>query len=187
MDAHEAIARRVSTRAFRPEPVPRYAIERLLAAAVRAPNHKLTEPWRFVVLAGNARRRYAEIRRAHRAKKFAEGDPAGAKSVEKHYREALETPAFVVVLCATSDDAVRREEDYGAAMMAIENLLVAATADGFGTALHTGGIMERPDLRELVRAVEGYRIVGIVSLGYPATPEEPKHRTSAAELTTWLE
>ncbi len=187
MDAHDAIARRVSTRQFRPEPVPRYAIERLLAAAVRAPNHKLTEPWRFVVLTGGAKRLYAELRRAHRAKKFAEGDPAGATSAEKHHREALETPAFVVVLCARSDDAVRREEDYGAAMMAIENLLVAATADGFGTALHTGGIMENPELRALVRAGDGFRIVAIVSLGYPAAPEEPKRRTTAAELTTWLD
>jgi nitroreductase len=187
MDAHDAIARRVSTRAFRPDPVPRYAVERLLAAAVRAPNHKLTEPWRFVVVTGAAKQRYAEIRRAHRAKKFAADDPAGVASIEKHYREAIETPCFVVVLCATSDDPVRREEDYGAAMMAIENLLVAATADGLGTALRTGGIMDNPDLRALVGAGDGFRVVGVVSLGYPAGSEEPKRRTTAAELTTWLE
>ncbi len=187
MDAHDAIARRVSTRAFRPESVPRYAIERLLAAAVRAPNHKLTEPWRFAVLTGEARRRYAEIRRALRAKRFAPEDPAGAKAVEKTWREHLETPAFVAVMCAVSDDPVRREEDYGATMMAIENLMIAAAADGLGTFLRTGGILEHDDLKALVGLPAGYRIVGMVSLGYPAGDDEPKRRTNVAELTRWLE
>jgi nitroreductase len=186
MDTHDAIARRVTTKSFRPDPVPRYALERLLAAAVRAPNHKLTEPWRFVVVTGEAKRRLAELRREYRARKFAPGDPAGEKSVAKHYRETLETPAFVFVLCAVSDDPVRQEEDYGAVMMAIQNLLVAATADGLGTWVRTGGIMEEPGVKELAAVPAGFRIVSIVSLGYPAHAEEPKRRTSASDLTTWL-
>src|SRR5438045_2014753 len=68
MDTFEAIARRTSSRTYRPEALPRHVIERLLMAAVRAPNHKLTEPWRFTVLSGESKRRYADIRAAHRAK-----------------------------------------------------------------------------------------------------------------------
>ena len=188
MDTHDAIARRTSTRIFKPEPVPRYQIERLIAAAVRAPNHKLTEPWRFAVLTGASLQRYAEIRRAHRATRFADpNDPQAVKAIEKTFREHLETPAFVVVMCAVAEDPVRREEDYGATMMAIENLMIAAAADGLGTYLRTGGILERPDVKALARVGENYRIVGIVSLGHPARDEEPKRRTSAAELTTWLD
>ena len=189
MDAHDAIARRTTTRTFRPEPVPRYAVERLLAAAVRAPNHKLTEPWRFAVLTGESRRRYAEIKRAHRAKKFAGDDsPEAAKKIDKTYREALDTPAFIVVMCAVSDDPVRREEDYGATMMAIENLLVAAAADGIGTALRTGGLMQHPDVMALAGVPQGYRIVGIISLGYLAgTPEPTQRRKSLDEIVDWRE
>ena len=109
MDAHDAIARRTSTRTFREGELPRYAIERLLASAVRAPNHKLTEPWRFAVLTGASKRRYAEIRREHRARKVAGASDAAAKT-EKTFREAMDTPAFIVVMCAVSDDPVRREE-----------------------------------------------------------------------------
>ena len=141
MDTFDAIARRTSSRSFRPDPLPRLVVERLLASAVRAPNHKLTEPWRFAVLSGASKSRYADIRRAERARKFE--DPASEQAVraaEKTWREALETPAFVVVMCAESEDPVRREEDYGAVMMAIENLLVAAAADGIGSFLRTGGI-----------------------------------------------
>lgn len=188
MDAHDAIARRVSTRAFRSDPVPRAVIERLLAAAVRAPNHKLTEPWRFVVLSGSSARRFAELKRAHRATRFADpAAPESARAIEKTYREALETPAFVVVLCAESDDPVRREEDFAATMMATQNLLIAATAEGLGSYVRTGGIMRDAAVRELARAPERDRIVAVVSLGYPAETPEPRRRTAAAERTTWLD
>jgi nitroreductase len=61
MDALEAIQRRTSVRRFRPDPVARDTIARLLECAVRAPNHKLTEPWRFAVLTGEARARFADL------------------------------------------------------------------------------------------------------------------------------
>jgi nitroreductase len=189
MDTHEAIARRTSSREFKPDPLPRWAVERLLAAAVRAPNHKLTEPWRFVVLTGDARLRYADIRKAHRAKKFDDpSSPEAQKAIEKTYREHQKTPVFVFVLMSLSDDPVRREEDYGAVMMATQNLLVAAAADGIGTWLRTGGIMDLPEVRALVSAKDSERIVGIVSAGYLAgEPEPTPRRKPLGELITWLE
>lgn len=188
MDAYDAIARRTSTRAFRADPVSRPVIERLLAAAVRAPNHKLTEPWRFAVLTGGSARRFAELRRAHRASRFPDpAAPEAARAIETTYREALQTPAFVVVLCAEAADDVRREEDYAAAMMATENLLIAATAEGLGSYVRTGAIMRDDAVRELVRAPAGHRIVAVVSLGCPAAAEAPKRRADPAARTEWLD
>lgn len=188
MDTFDAIARRVSTRAFQIHPVPRDVLTRLLDAAVRAPNHKLTEPWRFAVLTGASRDRYAEIRRKHRAAKFPDpAAPDATKAIEKTWREAKDTPAIVVVMCVVSDDAVRREEDYGAAMMATQNLLIAATAEGLGTCVQTGGIMEETAVRELARCPADHRIVALVPVGYPATDEAPRRRTPTAEKTVWLD
>jgi len=90
-------------------------------------------------------------------------------------------------MCVESDDPVRREEDFAAAMMATENLLIAATAEGLGTYVRTGGIMRDAGVRELVRAPADHRIVAVVSLGYPAEPEAPRRRTDAAEKTVWLD
>ena len=189
MDTFDAIARRASVKTFKPDPLPRHVIERLISAAVRAPNHKLTEPWRFVVVTGKAKQRYAEIRRAHRARKFEQPDsPEARAAMDKTYQEHVRTPAFLFVLTEVSDDAVRREEDYGATMMAIENLLVAAAADGIGTFLRTGGIMTHPDVVELIGVPPGVRIVGVISLGYLAQPPEPSpRRKPATDVVRWLD
>jgi nitroreductase len=188
MDAIDAIQHRTSVRRFRPEPVPHDTIARLLDCAVRAPNHKLTEPWRFAVLTGSAVTRLAELRARHRLKRYA--DPAAPEAqagMEKVRRETEQTPAFVVVMCAVSPDEITREEDYAAAMMATGNLLIAAESLGLGTYLKTGGIMRDPELAALAGLPDGFRIVAVVSLGVPAAEEPPRRRRPAAELTRWVE
>jgi nitroreductase len=52
MDVLTAIHTRHSTGKVKPDPVPRAVIEKLLLAAVQAPNHHKVRPWRFVVLSG---------------------------------------------------------------------------------------------------------------------------------------
>jgi nitroreductase len=188
MDAIAAITRRTSVRRFRTEPVPRGMIEQVLDCAVRAPNHKLTEPWRFVVLTGRARDRFAQIRADHRLKRFAEPDSAEARAAaEKVRREAAEVPVYLIVMVALSSDDITREEDYAAGMMAIANLMVAAQSLGLGTYLRTGGVMRDPALLELAGVPENYRIVGVVSLGFPLEDEAPRRRTPASEVTRWID
>jgi nitroreductase len=188
MDAISALTSRTSVRRFLPDPVPRQVLQQLLECAVRAPNHKLTEPWRFVVLTGRARDEFAEIRARHRLKRFA--DPSAAEAAaasDKVRQEAQGTPAFVVVMTAVSSDEVTREEDYAATMMAIANLITAAQALGLGTFVRTGGVMQEPSLRELVGVAEGFRVVAVVSVGYPADADPPRRRKPAADVTRWLD
>jgi nitroreductase len=188
MDAIEAITARRSVRRFLGEPVPRHIIEQLLDCAVRAPNHKLTEPWRFAVLTGDARDRFAEIRARHRLKRFSDtSSPEAQSAAEKVRRDARETPVYIVVMVAVSSDEITREDDYAAAMMAIGNLMTAAQALGLGTYLRTGGVMQDPALRQLAGVPQSFRIVGIVSLGYPADQDTPRRRKSAGELTQWFD
>jgi nitroreductase len=188
MDAITAIHQRTSVRRFRSEPVLREAIEQLLECAVRAPNHKLTQPWRFSILTGAARDRFAELRAGHRLKRFDDPSaPEALAAADKLRRETRDTPVFVVVMSAVNPDEITREEDYAASMMAVANLMVAAESLGLGTHLKTGGIMSDPGVLELARVPQGFRVVGIVSLGYPAEAESPRRRKPAAELTEWVE
>jgi nitroreductase len=189
MDAIAAILSRTSVRHFRPDQVSPEVIGRLLECAVRAPNHKLTEPWRFVVLTGEARNRFAEIRAQHRLKRF--DNPSGPEAqaaAEKVRLESRETPAYVIVASVLNADELTREEDYAATMMAIGNLLVAAQALGLGSFLRTGGVMRQPALLELARIPENERIVAVVSLGYPSSEKEtPRRRKPWSEVTRWID
>lgn len=188
MDAIEAIRRRTSVRRFSAAPVARETIAQLLECAVRAPNHKLTEPWRFAVLTGRACARFAELRVRHRLQRYRDPEsPEASAGAEKVRREALGTPAFVVVSCALHPDDLTREEDYAAAMMATATLMIAAEALGLGTYLRTGGIMGLPELADLIGLDDGFRVVGVVSVGYPAEPNAPVRRRPAAELTRWVD
>ena len=188
MDAITAINKRTSVRRFRPDPVPREVVERLLECAIRAPNHKLTEPWRFAVLTGAARDRYAEIRARHRLKRYTDpSSPEALAGADKVRRESLETPLYIIAMAALSADEETREEDYAATMMGVANLMIAAESLGLGTYLKSGGVMRDPELIELVGVPEKYRIVGLVSLGYPADVEPPRRRKPAAEKTRWIE
>jgi nitroreductase len=188
MDAITAINQRTSVRRFRPDPVAREVVERLLDCAVRAPNHKLTEPWRFAVLTGRARDRLAEIRARHRLKRYS--DPAAPEALaaaDKMRRESRETPAYIVAMAAVNPDEITREEDYAATMMAIANLMIAAESLGLGTYLKSGGVMQDPELLELAGVPPGFRVVGLISLGYPSEQDPPRRRKPAAELTRWVE
>jgi nitroreductase len=188
MDAISAINQRTSVRRFRPEPVPRSLIERVLECAVRAPNHKLTEPWRFVVLTGGARDRFADLRAAHRLKRYTDPSSAEAQAgAEKLRKESRETPAYLVVMSADNPDDITREEDYAATMMAIANLMIAAESLGLGTYLKTGGVMKDPGLLALAAVPRNFRVVGILSLGFPAEQDAPRRRKPAAELTKWVD
>lgn len=188
MDAIAAIHRRTSIRSFRAEPVPREIIERLLECAVRAPNHKLTQPWRFTILTGTARDRFAELRAQHRLKRFdTPTAPEALAAAEKMRRETRDTPVFVVVMSAVNSDEITREEDYAASMMAVANLMIAAESLGLGTYLKTGGMLRDPTFLELARVPEGHRVVAVISLGYPAETGTPRRRKPPAELTEWVD
>ena len=187
MDAIAAMLGRVSVRRFRPDPVPPELMGRLLDCAVRAPNHKLTEPWRFLILTGQARDTFADIRAQHRLKRFDNpASPEAQAAADKVRREARETPAYIVVASVLSPDDLTREEDYAATMMATQNLLTAAQALGLGTYLRTGGVMQAPALLQLAKIPADQRVVAVVSLGYPAEPEAPRRRKPWSDLTRWI-
>jgi nitroreductase len=95
-------------------------------------------------------------------------------------------PAVIVIMSRVHEDEVMREEDYAAVMMATANLMTAAQSLGLGTYLKTGGVMRDPALGQLVGLLDGYRIVGVLSLGYPAETDPPRRRRPAGDLTQWL-
>ena len=185
MDLHEAIRARRSVRQFTDRVIRREEIEQLVDAAIQAPNHRMTQPWRFYVLGPEARRAYGAALGARKAKKV--DDPAAAQAiVEKVASAAVALPAQIAVTMTLSEAPETREEDYAATMMAVQNLLLTARAMGLATHLKTGAVMEDPRARSAVGVPDGERIVVVIDLGEPAEHPAAKPRRPATDVTTWV-
>ena len=180
-----AIAQRRSIKRFQDRAVTREEIEALLDAAVLAPNHKLTQPWRFYVLGPEARRRYGLALGERKARKLPDPDAAAAVR-EKTAAEYEGFPALIAVAMALNESPEVREEDYAACMQAIANMMLTAVDRGLGTHMRTGAVMEDPAARAAAGVRDGERIVAIVSVGVPAETPAPKSRQGAAAVTQWL-
>jgi nitroreductase len=185
MNVSQAIQQRRSIKRFTNRPVTREQIESLLSLAVLAPNHKLTQPWRFYVLGPVARLAYGVAVGRRKAKKL--DDPAkGQALAEAVAQEHRDLPAMIAVAVARNENPEIAEEDYAAAMMAIENLALAAVETGLGTSIKTGAAMGDVESRRAVGVKDDERIVAVVHLGEPADVPAAKARQDAKGLTTWV-
>jgi nitroreductase len=185
MNVTEAIQSRRSIKKFSDRPVPRETIESLLSAIVRAPNHHLTQPWRFYVLGPSARYAYGQVIGMRKARKL--DDPvAGEKLIETVASEHRALPGMIAIAMQVDENPEKREEDYAAVMMGLQNLCLAAVAAGLGTHIKTGAVMEDPSARKAARVRDGERLVAIANVGYPAEVPAPRARTAAEEFTTWV-
>ncbi|HEY4305045.1 MAG TPA: nitroreductase [Gemmatimonadaceae bacterium] len=184
MSISETIANRRSIKRFTDRAVTREEMEKLLSAATLAPNHKLTQPWRFYVLGPEARYAYGLGLGARKAKKIEDAEKA-TQMKQNVAEEHRALPAMLVVATVNNPDAELGEEDYAATWMAIENLSLLAVDMGLGTHIKTGAVMADPAARAAVGVKDNERIIAIVNVGEPADVPPPKARESANALTTW--
>jgi nitroreductase len=181
----QAIAQRRSIKRFTDRPVSRAEIETLLDVATLAPNHRLTQPWRFYVLGPEARQAYGLALGERKARKLENPDAARAMR-ETVAAEHRALPGMIAVAVTTNENPEINEEDYAAAMMAVANLGIAAVELGLGTHIKTGGVMNDPAARSAVGVKEGERIIAIVNVGAPADVPPAKKREPASAFTTWV-
>lgn len=185
MHITDTIQDRRSVKRFTPRPVEREQLEALLQAATLAPNHRLTQPWRFYVLGPQARYAYGLALGDRKARKLP--DPEAARALRETVAEEHRAlPAMIAVAVVATDNAEIAEEDYAATMMGISNLCLTAVAMGLGTAIKSGAVLNDPAARSAIGVGEGERVVAVVNVGEPAEVPAAKRRTPAAELTTWV-
>jgi nitroreductase len=178
-----AIHARRSVGRVTPDPVPRELVERVLAAAVRAPNHHLTGPWRFVVLAGAARR---ELGRAHARAVRRERPQTPPAGLEKEEARLERAPVVIAACVRAAPDPVTAREDRDAVAAAVQNMLLAATALGLGAMWRTGAMVDEPEVREALGVEPGGAVVAFVYLGRPAAPSsEPPAPARLDEVVEW--
>jgi len=170
MELFEALTTRRTATVFGDQPLARELIQRLIEAATWAPNHKLTQPWRFHVLAGNARDRLGDAIEGWYAGPEAPRDAPPRQGAAMRAK-LLRAPVIVVVTQrGTPGDVLRDREDYAACCGATQNLLLAAHAEGLAAKWSTGKLALIQPARDFFGLGPDDRIVAYVYLGSAVGP-----------------
>jgi nitroreductase len=156
-------------------PVPAALVREAIEAATWAPNHHVTEPWRFYVLGKETIAACIErVRDLVAAKKNARAAAFKAASWS-------EKPGWLVVTCRREGDELRQREDYAACCAAVQNFMLYLWKAGVGSKWTTGDITRDPQFRDIVGIGEHEYVVGLIWYGYPKlTPEQS--RSDLAEV-----
>lgn len=180
MTVFDAISKRVSCRAYRPDPIPQGDLERILEAARLAPSACNKQPWRFAVV------RDPDLRRRIVDDAFLPGIRMDwALDAPVHVVIGLER-AFITHRIAVAVSGV----DYPWIDIGIagEHLVLAATELGIGSCW-IGWIRPRP-LARLVGWPRGIKPVAVITLGYPRDPDAAVpptlRRKAAGEIAKWM-
>jgi nitroreductase len=168
MELEDAIRTRRTHKVYGDEPVARETLEELLELARWAPNHNLTNPWRFRVLGPDS---LAELKRA-----------AGPEAAAKLDR----APTLVVASQVRSDDAQQDEEDLCAVSAAIAYVLLAAHARGLAGYWRTPEVLRSAEGRAAVGIPDNERVLGLIHLGPPRQDKEPPERLPTGDYVTFL-
>jgi nitroreductase len=188
LDVIHAIKTRQSVGRVRHDPVPEHLVERILESAVHAPNHRITEPWRFHVFEGKGRGELARAR-AETARLMAESEgeheEMAAGRISRERKKAFRAPVIIAVISAAGRDEVETLENYAACAAAVQNMQLTAHSLGLASIWRTGPVAYHEHMRRFFGLEDGDRIVAYLYLGYPDMGERPRRRSPAAEKTVW--
>jgi len=186
-DMLTAIKNRRSAGKLHPECAPtREQIELLLEACTWAPNHKLTNPWRFIVIAGDARKAMGEMYKRLILEDATDQSAGTRMRADVAAKKPLRAPVTILVVCETEDPPRRRKEDYAACAAGIQNMLLLAQSMGLATKWNTGGVVDDPRFKQHFGLKPEAEIVGVIYVGYAeGTPPSAPPRKAARELTQW--
>jgi nitroreductase len=183
MDVFEAIFARQSIGKVRPDPLARETIEKLLAAAVQAPNHYKVRPWRFIVLTGAALNELGEVMAASLA---AQNPSLPPEALEKERAKPLRAPVIIAVgVDKPGEPKVSEIENIAAVAAACQNILLAATALGLGAIWRTGPTALDVRVKAWLGLQPDQHLLGLIYLGYPEHDPAPVARPGFEDRTTW--
>jgi len=173
----QALIGRRTVNNFDKTPVPDKILINAIEAAISAPNHKITEPWRFIKLGSETIRKIAFLNASEIAK-------TDVEKAQKKIARWENIPGWCVVTCAKSSDKVQFLEDYAATSCAIQNFQLSMWADGVGVKWTTGPVTKTAEFNDLCainrekEEVVGCLWYGFASGGILNLPTGPNRKKS---------
>ena len=189
VSVYDAIFRRRNVKEFTGEPISDETLERLFSTAVWAPNHRMTEPTRFFAIRKDSAMRHKIAQVAWQTTYDGVVNPNPAqkqRSADTSKERVLNAPAMVYVYSLTGDNEEVTRENYATSCCAVQNMALAAVAEGLYMDWSTGGLTKLPDLAQTLGADEEWTMVGVVFIG-KATEVPNTQRMPHSEVVSWLE
>lgn len=185
MEVFEALRTRRTVQNYRQSDIPEEVLREALEAAMYAPNHKLTFPWKFVIVGDETRQKLKE--QAKQAKLKGRPTPATpeeeAKLDKQLTQKILHPAALVAFCCAQSSDAFRQREDYATLACSVQNFSLALHARGYGSKWGSGELSYAPATYELLGIDRTqYEIIGLIWVGHPEGPVPAQKRPALDDV-----
>ncbi|MSQ44236.1 MAG: nitroreductase [Chloroflexi bacterium] len=186
----EAITNRRSIGRLTSECPDQHLVERVIQTTLFAPNHRHTQPWRFLVLAGDARIRGGEVLERSLVRRLE--DPEAPSSLEARRSERakfLRAPVIIIVAVEPSNEPnVSLDEEIAAGAAGVQNLLLASHAVGLAAVWRTGDSVRDEVVPTEFGFAQSSVIIGYVYLGYPDPGHVVKprpNRLPSKNTTRW--
>ena len=184
MDVFTAIHRRHMNTNVKQDAVPRAVIEKLLSAAVQAPNHYKVRPWRFVILTGNGLNTLGDVFAAS----FADRHPdLPAEALDKTRALTHRAPLIIAIgVDKPSEPKVLEIENVAAVSAACQNILLAAEAEGLAVKWRTGEWADDVKVKEFLGFTSDQHLIAFLYIGYPELVPDAQPRPSFEDRTVWM-
>ena len=165
-------------------PIEDSIITGILENANCAPTHKLTQPWRFKVLKGEAKSRLGDFMAARYKEEF-----TGDRFLEKKYQKLLSNPrkaGAIILICMQRDQEERLPEweELASVAAAVQNMWLTSHALGIGSYWSSPPFIHQID--EFIKMPEGERCLGIFYMGHYEEPTTLLNRTDINQKVVWL-
>lgn len=184
MDVFEAIHNRHSQGKVKQDPIPRQLIEKLLNAAVQAPNHYKVRPWRFVVLTGAARDKLGDVMSASLQDRHPDFPQ---EAFDKAHATPLRAPVVIAVsVDKPMEEKVLEIENICATAAACQNLLLAAQAEGLAVKWRTGEWARDAKVKEFLGFAPEQHLIAFLYVGHPEFVADYEPRPSFEDRTVWM-
>ena len=184
MELYEAIAKRRIVRDFKDEEVPLETIEKIIGAGLMAPTHDHLRNWEFVILRGKEEKVRA-LQYIHAGtqpqleilkKTLVEGTPQQkmyAIAMPRQYTMLYGAPYVILPFFKSTPglmkpDSVSSLNPLASIWCVIENIFLAATAEGFACSMRIPVGSEGPNVARAVGAPDGYMLPCYIGIGVPA-------------------
>jgi nitroreductase len=165
--------------------VHREVVERVISNGTWAPNHGMTQPWRFTVFMGDARCDLSEFL----GSEYTRITPP-EKFLQKKYDNVTQRPlqSSVVIGLGMEHDPqgkISEREELLACACAVQNMYLTATAYGLGAFWATGAALTGDAMRHFLRLSENGQALGLFYMGYPAQEWPKGYRKPLENVVQW--